>query len=145
VGEWKEVHTVTRFGGSSAEIFLELSFILFKFIINCYKFHFLEELVSCFIILVLSHLSSIFLNKPPFLEDVINFIIYVFVISFFHLINYLIVDRMAIIVSESGLFAEACSHTSFDESVQMRVPICVFWVFHLFFNMFMFTLSFGND
>ena len=117
MGERKEVHTVARFGGSSAEIFLELSFILFKSIINCYKFHLLEELVSCFIILVLRHLSSIFLHELPFLEDIINFIIYIFVISFFHLIDYLIVDRMAIIVSESGLFAEACSHTSFDESV----------------------------
>lgn len=145
MGEWKEVHTVTRFGGGSAEIFFELSFILFKFIINCYKFQFLEKLVSCFIVLVLSHLPSIFLDKSPFLQDIINFIIYVFVISFFHLINYLIVDRKAVIVSESGLFAEACSHTSFDESVQMRVLIGVLWVLHLFFNMFMFTLSFGND
>lgn len=145
MSKWKEVHAVTRFGGGSTEIFFELSFILFKFIINCYKFQFLEQLVSCFIVLVLSHLPSIFLNKLPFLEDIINFIIQVFVISFFHLIDYLIVHSMAVIVCESRLLAEACSHTSVDESVQMRVLICFFWVVHLFFNMLIFTLSFGND
>jgi hypothetical protein len=75
VGEWEEVHAVTRFGGGRVEIFFELGFVLFKFIINCYKFQFLEELVSCFIVLVLSHLSSIFLDKSPLLKDVINFII----------------------------------------------------------------------
>ena len=46
---------------------------------------------------------------------------------------------------ESCLLSEACSHTSVDEGVQMRVLICFFWVVHLFFNMFIFTLSFGND
>ena len=144
MGERKEVHTVTRFGASSAEIFFELSFILFEFIINCYKFHFLKKLVSCLIVLVLSHLPFIFLNKPPLLEDTINFFIYVFRISFLHLINYLIVDRISIIVGKSSLFAETCSHTSFNESVQMWVPICMLWVFHLVLDVFIFTLCVGN-
>lgn len=145
VGEWKEVHSVTRFGSCIAEIFLELCFILFEFIIDCYKFQFLQQLVSCFIVLVLSHLSSIFLHEPPLLEDVVNLIIQVLLVSLFDLVDYLVIDCLSSVISESGLFAEAFAHSSFNESVQMRVLVCFFWVFHLFFDIFMLTLSFGND